>query len=131
MCFDLLRRFRKDQDGTATIESLLWMPIFFFLFILITDVSFLFYGKAQTLRIIQDGNRAYSVNRFDTDAEASAYIQGQIRVFSPLATVVTTVTNGIIQTSATLPASDLMAVGTIPNFVSSEISVTSQQFMED
>jgi len=90
-----------------------------------------FYGKAQTLRIIQDGNRAYSVNRFDTDAEASAYIQGQIRVFSPQATVITTVINGIIQTSATLPASDLMAVGTIPNFLSSEISVTSQQFMED
>jgi Flp pilus assembly protein TadG len=130
MCLNLLRRFIKDEDGVATVESLLWMPVFFFLFILITDASFIFFGKAQTLRIIQDGNRAYSVSRFETDAEASAYIQGRIREFSPQATVQTTVTNGIIQTRATLPASDLMAVGSIPAFVSSELSVTSQQFME-
>lgn len=126
-----LKRFRKDEDGVATVESLLWMPLFFLLFILITDASFLFYGKAQALRIIQDGNRAYSVQRFDSDAEARAYIETRIWKFAPNAVVETTVTNGIIQTSARLKASDLMAVGTIPTFAATEISVVSQQFMED
>ena len=125
-----LRKFLKDESGTATVESLLWMPIFFFLFILITDASFIFYGKAQAMRMIQDGNRAYSVNNFDDNAEASAYIQARLRTLSPTATATTTVSNGVITTTATLSVRELMAVGTIPNFGNGEINLTLQQFQE-
>jgi Flp pilus assembly protein TadG len=121
----------NDESGTATVESLLWMPLFFFLFVLITDASFIFYGKAQALRIIQDGNRAYSVNRFDDDAEASAYIQTRLRTLSPNATASTSVSNGVITTNATLFARELMAVGTIPNFGDGEVGLTLQQFQEN
>lgn len=131
MMIEFFRCFKEDQRGSATIESLLWMPLFFYLFVLITDVSFIFYGKAQALRIIQDGNRAYSVKAFDSDAAASDYIKSKLNVFAPQATVSTTVSNGIIITSATLNAADLMAVGTIPAFINSEFSVTSQHFMEN
>ena len=126
-----IRAFVDDDSGTATVESLLWMPIFFFLFVLITDASFIFYGKAQALRIIQDGNRAYSVNRFDSDSEASAYIQARLRTLSPKATARTTVTNGVITTNATLDARELMAVGSIPNFGDGEVTLTLQQFQEN
>ena len=131
MNFDLLRRFRNDERGTATIESLLWMPLFFYLFILITDVSFIFYGKAQALRIVQDGNRAYSVDGFPDNASASTYITGQLRQFAANATATTTNNGGIISTTATVPANDLMAVGAIPQFVGLVVSITANQYQEN
>jgi Flp pilus assembly protein TadG len=131
MWINLFSRFRDDERGVATVESLLWMPIFFYLFILITDVSFIFYGKAQALRIVQDGNRAYSVDGFPTNAAASAYIQGQLRQFAPTATATTTTSGGIISTTATVPANDLMAVGAIPQFVGLVVNITAQQYQEN
>ncbi len=131
MYLNLFKRFKEDERGTATIESLLWMPVFFYLFILITDVSFIFYGKAEALRIIQDGNRAYSVGKFEDNADASGYIEGRLRTFAPGATVTTSTTAGIITTVATMAASDLMAVGTIPGFLGIEIQVTAQHYQEN
>lgn len=125
-----LARFKEDQSGTATIESLLWIPLFFYIFVLITDASFIFFGKAQALRIIQDGNRAYSVDAFETSEEASAYIQSQLRAFAPQATVTTNVSNGIIVTNATLRSGDLMAVGSIPGIKNIDIQITAQHFQE-
>lgn len=130
MSSNILVRFKEDQRGVATVESVLWMPIFFYLFILITDASFIFYSKAEALRIIQDGNRAYSVHAFDTDTATSDYIKAQLSKLSPQATVSTRVSNGIIITTATMKTDDLMAVGSIPAFINSEISVTSQHYME-
>ncbi|SFS21717.1 TadE/TadG family type IV pilus assembly protein [Yoonia litorea] len=126
-----IRRFQGDERGTATVESLLWMPLFFYLFVLITDVSFIFYGKAEALRIIQDGNRAYSVNSLETDTETSAYIKSRLVALAPASEVTTSVVNGVIITTATMQASDLMAVGSIPTFVDTEISITSQHYMEN
>jgi Flp pilus assembly protein TadG len=131
MYTNFLKRFKEDESGTATIESLLWMPIFFYLFILITDVSFIFYGKAEALRIIQDGNRAYSVGKFEDNQDASGYIEGRLRTFAPGATVTTSTAAGIITTVATLAASDLMAVGSIPGFLGIEIEVTAQHYQEN
>ena len=131
MYTNFLKRFKEDETGTATIESLLWMPIFFYLFILITDVSFIFYGKAQALRIVQDGNRAYSVDGFADNAAASAYITGQLQQFAPSASATTTINSGIISTTATVPANDLMAVGSIPQFVGLVVNITAQQYQEN
>jgi Flp pilus assembly protein TadG len=133
MYTNFLKRFKEDERGTATIESLLWMPIFFYLFILITDVSFIFYGKAQALRIVQDGNRAYSVDGFADNAAASAYITGQLQQFAPNATATTSIISpiGVISTTATIPANDLMAVGAIPQFVGLVVNVTAQQYQEN
>jgi Flp pilus assembly protein TadG len=130
MLSNLLTRFKEDERGIATIESLLWMPLFFYLFIAITDVSFIFYGKAQALRVVQDGNRAYSVNILKSNEETSDYIEGRLRLFAPGATATTTVSNGVIITRATIDSSDLMAVGSIPNFVGLDINIVEQHFRE-
>lgn len=38
-------RFNDDDSGAATIESLLWIPMFVFILVLITDVSFILFGR--------------------------------------------------------------------------------------
>lgn len=125
-----LKRFKDDESGIATIESLLWMPLFFYLFVLITDVSLIFYGKAQALRILQDGNRALSVRFFTTREIAQEDIKTRLREFAPTADPLVTVTGGMIITTVDLKASELMAVGSIPTFQNTEIRVTAQHFLE-
>ena len=107
------------------MESLLWIPIFVYLLVLITDVSLIYYGKAQALRTIQDGNRALSV-RFIADASAAQdFVETRLQGYAPSVEVTTTINNGIVTTSAIMPASELMAVGSIPTFRDTMISVTA------
>lgn len=125
------QKFWNDESGTATIESLLWMPIFFFLFVLITNASFIFFGKAQALKIIQDGNRAFAVGRILTAAEAQEKILEKLILVAPGAEVTTEDDNFIITTNATFSAIDLMPVKLAPNFTNLKITITSEHFKED
>lgn len=137
-------RFKSDERGTATIESLLWFPLFFFLFILIIDASFLFYGKAQVLRIVQNENRSLAV-WVGTEAqwpaeEEAAELRLRSRIenlmmrpsASELAAInVSIEKNGqIIETVVSLPGQPLMAVGTLPEFSSTRIGVRAQHYRE-
>jgi hypothetical protein len=128
---NLLRQFKEDERGIATIESLLWMPLFFYLFILITDVSFIFYGKAQGLRIVQDGNRAFATNLLNAN-EAEERIRTRLNMFAPGSDVRTRYDGltGLVTTSATIPAASLMAVGSIPNFINLDVRITEQHYRE-
>ena len=131
MYTNFLKRFKEDERGTATIESLLWMPIFFYLFILITDVSFIFYGKAQGLRVVQDGNRAYATNLLDLPS-AEQRITTRLNSFAPgsTATMGYSSATGLVTTRATMPAASLMAVGSIPQFIDLDINITEQHYVE-
>ena len=125
-----LRSFQNDERGSATVESLFWVPIFVYLLVLITDVSFVFYGKAQALRIIQDGNRALSVRYLESTDAAEEYILGRLTSYSDKTEVETAIDDGVITTIASLPARDLMAVGSIPGFNDTSVSISAQHFLE-
>lgn len=60
----LLKRFRRDERGSATIEAVLWLPMFVIFFVMIADVSLVFFRQTEVMRVVQDGNRALSVGRF-------------------------------------------------------------------
>ncbi len=154
MCVHFFKRFKNDERGTATIESLLWFPLFFFLFILIIDASFLFYGKAQVLRFVQDENRALAVwvgKEADWTAKelaAEARLKSRIEdlMLNPNASELAAITvsiekvpnvdesgqidGEIIQTKVSLPGQPLMAVGSLPEFSSTRISVRAQHYRE-
>lgn len=126
-----MRGFRDCEAGSASIEALFWIPLFVFFLVLVLDTSFIFYGKAQALRFIQDGNRALSVGALeDTDATA-AFIKASLTEYSPDATVITEIIDGIvIKSTVDMPATDLMMIGSIPVFANTMISVTANHFLE-
>lgn len=137
-------RFKNDERGTATIESLLWFPLFFFLFILIIDASFLFYGKAQVLRIVQNENRSLAVWVGDEDEWLAEAVAAELRLksrienlmmqpsASELAAINVSIKKDgqIIETVVSLPGQPLMAVGTLPEFSSTRIGVRAQHYRE-
>ncbi len=125
------RKLRDDESGSSTIEALIWIPIFVFFLVLILDTCFIFFGKAQALRFVQDGNRAFSVGALaDTDA-TELFIKNAIAAYAPKATVETTIVDGIIvSTTMKVPATDLMVVGTISAFDNVIVSITATHFLE-
>ena len=128
-----LARFRREEDGVASIESLFWVPIFAIFLCMVLDVSLLFYGKAQALRAVQDGNRALSVHTSVTTPEAAEeFILANLAGIAPNAEVDTSVdgTTNIITTVAAIPASDLLSIGTFDYFDDVIITVSAQHYLE-
>jgi hypothetical protein len=126
-----INQFHDDDEGSATIESLLWIPMFVFILVLITDVSFILFGKAQALRYVQDGNRALSVGALSSVEETEEFILGNMANFSSSATVDTSIVDGIIiSTTLVMPAVDLVVIGTMPIFEDTLISVSANHFLE-
>ncbi len=131
----VLRRFKKQEEGSATVEAVLWIPMFVALFVLITDASLLFNGQAQMLKIVQDANRAYSTGQFETTDEVEDWVLAQVLSTSANAQVVSVVDTsvvpaGIIETTLNIPAGDLDAVGIIASLADFTMSVGSKQYVE-
>lgn len=120
----------NDEDGSATIEAMLWIPFYFALMLFVMNAGLIFYGQSQMMRIVQDGNRAFSVGRLENVEETEAFILERLNVISPLATVTTVLDQGIIYTTATVPVEDLASLGAIDTFDGYPITVSSQHFLE-
>lgn len=123
-------RFARDEAGSSTIEAVLWLPILFWVMILVVDVSFIFNGRAEAFRVIQNGNRAYSVGQLTSDEETQSFIQRALSSISPNVAVTTVSENGIISTDVTIPASDLMVIHSMPGLSNLELVIHSQHFVE-
>lgn len=122
-----LARFRRDQGGSATIESVIWMTAFFGLIILVSDASLAFFGKAEAFRAVQDGNRAYAVGRLTTPGAVKAWIEAEMEPIAPNAVATTTVSGGLVSSSLAMPASDLLLFGSLDAV---SITVRSQHYVE-
>ena len=122
--------FLRDQSGSATIETVMWLPVIMFIFCLIADASLIFGKQAQVMRIVQDANRALSVGRLRTDADVEAYIAQQIAWITDKAVISTEVTGGVISSVVEIPASDMTATGFISAFTSLTVFVSAQHLSE-
>lgn len=124
------RAFLRQEKGTATVEFVIWLPIVMLVFAIIVDVSLIFGGEAQALRIVQDANRGLSVGHFQTIDAAKAYVLAQVKPLSANATINITVTNGVINSRLTMPAADLMSTGFYDNLLLLNVTVVAEFLSE-
>jgi Flp pilus assembly protein TadG len=124
------RRFRKDTSGSATIEAVLWLPLFVVFLMMVADVSLVFFSKASVQRIAQDGNRAFSTGRFTTNEQTQAFIQNAVSSVSKNANVTTTVSGGIIKSVVVMPVTDMARLGNFKFLRGYNIAVQSQFYVE-
>ncbi len=125
-----LLRFQKDTRGSATVEAVLWLPLFFAAFGLMTDAAMVFNGHSRVLRVVQDANRNLSVGRLADEAETESYIVTHLNDLSPNATAKTFIAAGVATTIVQVPARDLEILGMFSALNSLNITVTSQQYIE-
>lgn len=129
-----LARFRKNvrqEDGAATVEVVLWLPVMALLFALVADTAMIFGAQAQVVRVVQDGNRAMSTGRIRDPVLVQDTIKAQINGISPGAVVTTTNVDGLISTTVAMPVEDLTATGLVDAFANLTVRVRAQHLSED
>ena len=125
--------FARNEDGSATIETVLWLPFFVALFALIADASLMFNAQASLTRTVQDANRAYSVGILESETEAESYVLARIGADASAdadTTIQTTVADGIISTTVSVEAGHFTAIGVFNTFTDLRLTVQAQHMME-
>lgn len=122
--------FLRCENGAATVEAVMWMPILVGVFALIADTSMIFGSESQVLRIVQDANREMSIGRLLTVQAVEAQVKAQIAHISPHAIVSTTLVNGLISTNVSLPLSDITSTGLVAAFANVSVTVKAEHLSE-
>lgn len=128
--FRAVKSFSRDEDGSYTVEAVIWLPMFVFILALIINISMVFNRQAEIIRIVQDANRSYSVGRFKTTAEVENFVLTAIRGVSVNATATAAVTNGVVNTSVDIPLVDMLAFDIFPVFRTRTVNVEAQYYVE-
>lgn len=105
---DSIRKFCENQNGSFSIEAVIWLPIFMVILLVMINLSTVFFNESQMLRIVQDANRAHSLGRLESEQETEDYIFTELAYLSSAFTVETIRTGSVIRTTVSVPAVELM-----------------------
>lgn len=125
-----MARFAHRDEGGATVEFVLWLPMMIALMVLVVDVSLMFYHQSVAVRVVHDGNRAYALGRLNSLSELEQMVTERLAASSPSVQVNASVSNGIVTTEAAMPAHELDAVGWFSAFASLSVKARSQHLIE-
>ena len=123
-------KFRSETKGSATVEAVLWLPLFFAVFGLMTNVAMIFNGHSRVMRVVQDANRNLSIGRLETENGTEEYIITALSSLSPNAVANTQIVAGVVTTDVTVPTSDLVLLNMFSSLNSIDLQITSQQLIE-
>lgn len=124
------KTFRTRQDGSMTLEAVLWVPAFLAFFAISADVALMFHGQAMAQRVVQDANRNASSGYFRTRQAVEDDILARVQSFSPNARVVTDYASDYVRSTVELPASDLVATGLFTAFVNLDVPASAYHRLE-
>ena len=113
-------RFCRDDSGTATVESVIWLPIFVWMLALVINVSMIVFEKNQAYRVLQTANRILS----------TAYIRQKSSHIAPEAVVTTRIENGVVTSELAYRVTDLLVPQALVDLANIWIRVSSQHFVE-
>lgn len=125
-----LKNFADCEDGSVTIEAVLWFIMMIGVIGLLVDATMVFQSYSQALRTLQDGNRNYSVGRFESVEENELYIKTELASLSPKVSATSTVSGNIITTVVTLPVTDLGLVGFFNGLDSLNVNISGKHYLE-
>lgn len=121
----------RDESGSATVETVLWLPVFVMFLSLVVDVSLIFGSQSLAFKTVQDENRRFAVGTTTTMAELETRLTDRLAVYSPNATVTATIADGVVATNVTMPARDLSFSGFFDPLNALQITVYSEHLLED
>ncbi len=74
----MLRKFAKDETGSATIEFVVWVPWFMLLLMIMVDVSTVYYNHTLMVNASRDAARRMSIGEIDQSG-LTAFVQGSVQ----------------------------------------------------
>ena len=81
-------RFLRDERGSATIEFVLWVPVFVIILVAATDATVLYLHHTEMWNVSRDVARRIAVGDM-TEADAAAAVQNEMFLYSRAYTVAT------------------------------------------
>ena len=126
-----IRKFLRKQNGAATVETVLWFPLFIAVFGLMLDVAMIFHGQAKVLRVVQDGNREYSIGRLTTRTEAENYVENVLAQIGIQGQATTTEIAGVAHTVVRVQANELQVLGYFSAFSNLQLSIAAEHMIEN
>lgn len=126
----LPRRFRRSEDGNATIELALWFPFVIAAFALAADVALVFTAYAAANRVVQEAGRLYSAGIYKTKAQVENHILTKLQPMSPNVQAFCEGDRGSVITVAVFPVDDVDGAGIFPALKQATIVVESQIYVE-
>lgn len=125
-----LRKFWKDDQGNATIEAIIWIPIFVTILAIMVNFSLILFTQTQMLKVTQNANRSYSTGSLMTIAALESYVTTELAHISDMSVNVAE-SGGIITTTVSAPFTSLAPLK-IPgvSLVGRDVVVASQHYVE-
>ena len=112
------------------MELVLVLPVFLLIVALIVDSSMILFRQSQAYRVVQDANRNMSIGRFTTPEETSSFVTAALAPIAPGATAASSVSDGIVITTATMPISGIQITGLLSAFEAGSVGVTATHVLE-
>ncbi|MFQ5535701.1 MAG: TadE/TadG family type IV pilus assembly protein [Paracoccaceae bacterium] len=105
--------FLHDDRGSQTIEVVLWIPIFVALLVIIIDASMLYLTQTEMWNVARDTARRMTTGALATPAEAEAYANTQLNLYSNNSGMytVTASDNPVVQVAISVGAGDISFTG--------------------
>ena len=124
-----VRRKARDESGSATIEAILWLPMFFYILALSVDVTMVFHSYSRIIRAVEDVNRGLSVGRIKTIDEGKQRIKNDLANYKGVQTDIKIIDN-VVVTNVSVPVTSLAFLGAVRPMMDKNVMVKTQQFVE-
>jgi|GEM_PF-3514937 len=125
-----INQFWSACDGSATMETVLIVPVFLLLMFVTVDAALTFANHTQVMRTVHDVNRQLSVGKLSSESEVVAEIRAQLLRLSPNATITAMIDNGTITSNVSFPLSDILAFGSMTSFDEYTLNVQAKNYIE-
>lgn len=130
-----LRRFAAE-DGSLTVEAVIWIPFFLLFIVLIVDTVSVLNYKSKALRLIHDANRARSIEYYETATRVETELGTRLAAIGPTPFVETndaaTAPGGgtAVRTLVRVPGKDVMYFGLLSWFSDFDLTFTHIHMVE-
>jgi Flp pilus assembly protein TadG len=124
-------RFARDEDGSTTVEFVLWVPVFLAFMLLVADVSLAFMRQASLLDVSREAAQFVARHALDAPAaEDLAADRAQIGDNSPEVHVDIDAKAQTVTVTILVEMEDLAPFGILQSLHTGPIAIASVQAIE-
>lgn len=124
------RNYARSEDGSATVEFVLWVPVFVLILGLVVDVCFFFLAQSRLYDVTADATRRWALGDIATQADAEAFVENNAGFNGATPVATGTASGGQKTIVATIPASGVTLFGILGFVSGNNIEVRVSQINE-
>jgi Flp pilus assembly protein TadG len=124
-----VKNFRKGTEGSVTIEFVMWLPVLFFMLLLVVDASVMFMTQSNYWSVSRDTARLVSRHALTAD-EAEVYAAQNATWGSLSPTVAVSINGATVTVSMSALSSSIAPFGILEFAIGSTINASISQTLE-